>query len=169
MHAVSWLGTLTACFSTFLFLIRARGVFNDSNRAKTFFNVLWFLASSATLTDPFSFTAQRIYPRGLCAITKVNKLGAIGPITVAIFDTTVFLSISYRMIPPRQSVNIRTRITSFFTGSNIGETSRSLLRTGQLYFLYVSNRPLFCQIDFIQTVRCLVFKGAYSQSCSQHP
>ena len=66
---------------------------------------------------------------------------------VALFDTIVFFSISYRTTASYRQNGGWMRCKRFFRGSDtcLGPFSRAILHTGQLYFLYVSPYPSYQQ------------------------
>lgn len=137
MHVISALATLTTCLGTFLFLVRARSVFFESKRAKYGFTTLWFLAIIGVVsTAPFSFSGTGVQPSGLCAVSKVGQIEAVGSISVAIFDSVVFTSISLRVLSlDGRVMGRRAMLKAFFIASNAGPVCKTLVRTGQLYFL----------------------------------
>ncbi|KAK7685195.1 hypothetical protein QCA50_011558 [Cerrena zonata] len=149
VHVLSALGTLTTCLCTFLFLVRARSVFFESKRAGYAFTILWFLAVTAVLsTTPFSFYGTGVRPSGLCAVSRVGPTEAVGSISVAVFDTVAFTSISLRVL----SLDGRVRsgwamFKAFIIPSNAGPVSKALLRTGQLYFFPIM-MLLACVLTF---------------------
>ena len=137
VHVLSALGTITTCLGTFLFLVRAKSVFFEWRRAQYGFTVLWLLAIAAVIsTAPFSFSGVGVEPRGLCAVSRVGQIEAVGSISVAIFDTVVFTSISLRVLSlDGLRMERRAILKAFFLAPNVGPVCRALLRTGQLYFL----------------------------------
>lgn len=132
---LTWGGTFTACLSSLLFLIRAHAVFHDSKKAKIALNVLWFLASLGTFTAPFSFRESRLGNTNFCALAAVDKLGSAGTVTVAIFDTAIFVSTYFRVMTLTMGNNVWERMQEFFKGSGTGQVSKALLQTGQPYYL----------------------------------
>lgn len=135
IHATCWLGAGAGSFSTLLFLLRVNSVFFDSKLAKLTFSLLWGLTTISLLVLPFSFTAETSELHGLCIITNISRLGSIPSLTIGVFDFTIFVSISYRILAQDPTLNFRERVIIFFTGTNIGPVSKTLVRTGQLYFL----------------------------------
>ena len=138
VHILSALGTVTTCLGTFLFLVRARSVFFEWRIVQYGFTVLWLLAIAAVIsTAPFSFSGVGVEPRGLCAVSRVGQIEAVGSISVAIFDTVVFTSISLRVISldGLRRMERRAILKAFLFAPNVGPVCKALLRTGQLYFL----------------------------------
>ena len=138
VRIICWCGSTTACLSTLLFLIRALSVCFNSPPSKIVLTILWLCASLSTIiTIPSSISGIRALPIGLCNVARIDKPATIPSITVAIFDLTVFLMISYRMLPRYRPGGRWETLKYFFTGSQLAPVSRALLRTGQLYLLYV--------------------------------
>lgn len=137
VHVTGWIAVSAAWFSTMLFLFRAWSVFYNSKPARVILGCLWFIAALGTVVIPFSVRVSPVPPDGLCAIASISKLGVVPSITVAIFDFAVYVSISYRTINVGEAASKREKFMAFFSGSNTGAISKGLLRTGQLYFLYV--------------------------------
>lgn len=134
---ISALGSTTTCLGSYLFLVRARGVFFQSRKARNAFSILWLMmAIGVVSTTPFAFLATSVEPHGLCAVSHVSPAEAVVSIAVSIFDTAVFIAISYRAVTFHGSASIS--IKAFFRGLNAGPISRALLETGQLYFLLVA-------------------------------
>ena len=60
-------------------------------------------------------------------------------ILTAVYDTLIFIAISYRMI----SLSMldgpwSTRVKSFFTGNGLHHLSKAMLQSGQVYYLSVA-------------------------------
>lgn len=136
VHVISAIATTTTCLGTYLFLVRARSVFFHSTWAKVVFTGLWFIAVGGVIaTAPFSFYGARVEPGGLCAVSKVAKIESVGSLTVAAFDITVFVTITYRVLSMERKLGRWAMVRAFILGSKAGSITRALLRTGQLYFL----------------------------------
>ncbi|KAK7685284.1 hypothetical protein QCA50_011647 [Cerrena zonata] len=133
-QVVAWFGVFATPLNTLLFLIRADAVFNQCAKSRIAFGLLW-LSTFATITSPFSFTGFHVEHTRYCALEKVKQYCAAGTITVAIFDTVVFLSIAYK-IASFSRLDTRDSWSKFFM-KGTGEVSSSLLLTGQLYYFPV--------------------------------
>ncbi|KAK7685226.1 hypothetical protein QCA50_011589 [Cerrena zonata] len=134
VHIISGAGTIVTCLCTFLLLVRAKGVFSHSQRARYVFNTSWLiLVAGIIATVPFAFFGSSDNITGYCIITRIDKTEIIAPVTVAVFDTAVFISISYRILSIHSVT--RTRWITFFIGREAGSISRALLRAGILHFV----------------------------------
>lgn len=136
VRLVSSLGALSTCLSTYLFLVRAIGVYHDSRSTRYFLTALWAFTTPFTFTAPFFIKATRVVPTKQCVVAAFDRLGAISTITVTIFDLTIFTFISLRVLAHSVDTK-RAKWVIFFTASGIGPVMKAILRTGQLYVLYV--------------------------------
>lgn len=70
-----------------------------------------------------------------CAIILRGRTGGASYIAIALYDTVVFLAISWRVLSDLKTGNSwKSRVISFFTGMGLFKLSRALLRNGQLYY-----------------------------------
>ena len=129
--------------TSLLFLVRAHGVYHDFRPARVIFTLCWIIKVIGAFFIPFSYTAAPVQPRNMCIISSIKELIIIPTFAMALFDITVFLSISYRATISHRQDGGWMRCKRFFSGSNtcLGPLSRAVLHTGQLYFLYVSQYP----------------------------
>lgn len=136
-HFLGALGAATTCLGTFLFLIRVRTAFYDSKRIQIIFSIWWFLAVAGIIsTVPFAFSGGSLEENNFCIITKTSQFEAIGSLPTGGFDSAVFVSISYRVLSvDGYAGGLWAMVKAFFNGSEAGDTSKALLRTGQIYYL----------------------------------
>ena len=136
-HLISWSGTLAACLSSFLFLIRAHAVFYESKGAKITLSILWALGSLGALTAPFSFKEGHIGKTQICTMLEVDRIGVAGAVAVGVFDTAIFVASYYKVVILTLGDNLRERVRGVIEGAEIGQVSKAIMQTGQLYYLYV--------------------------------
>ena len=134
LQAAAWLIAISTPFNAFLFLIRVVGIFRGSRIMVYGFTALWFSTWSSFLI-PISFNIDDNPDNAICLATETKPWGAIGFFTVLIFDTAVFVAISLKVTAISMDRSWRTRMRMFFTGRETGYISRTLLRSGQLYYL----------------------------------
>ena len=132
---VAWFGTFATVLNCALFLIRANAVFKESPKIRVILGLLW-LSTFTTVTSPFSFTGLHIHLTRYCALQRVKHFLASGTITVAVFDTVVFFSVAYKIVSSSRLDEYDGWKVSLPKGT--GRVSRTILHTGQLYYLYVS-------------------------------
>ena len=126
------LGALITTLGTFLFYIRARGVFSRSKRAKYLFTILWVLTTLGIIfTTPFSFSGASVDPTGLFIVSDIAKFRAvIGPFLVCAFDAVVLVSITRRVTAITWTE--RKGTLSLFFSSGEGQVSKALTCTSRL-------------------------------------
>lgn len=148
--AATWLETISLITNASLFLLRVLAVYADSSRkVKTGFIFAW-ATTFLSLTGPFS--AQINFAALGCNIGQVKPLSSPGFLSLAVFDTLVFVAISIKVLrmnsdwyTPGQSY-----AASFIRGADLTRVSRVLLRSGQLYYLYVLPCPkLVTLLNFV--------------------
>ena len=136
-HIITWLSVFAGWCSTLLFLFRVHTVHHNRKWARMLFISLWLIAAAGFLITPFSIKYAPVGPEGLCTITYIDKLQILPSLTAGLFDGAVFISISYYMISPCVKRNKWMASKAFFTGVNSSPIAKALLRTGQIYILWV--------------------------------
>ena len=142
-----------------LFFYRVRAVFANSRAITAFFGFLWLATSGLSVLVPLSIFGavgmsdcleyshrplfpilsafiQHIGPTNRCILTATRSYVSLPFVVNAINDTLIFLAISYHII----SYTIvgdtwRARAKSFFSADGLPKLSKSLLQSGQLYYL----------------------------------
>ena len=142
-----------------LFFYRVRAVFANSRAVTTFFGFLWLATSGLSVLIPLSIFGevgmsgyleyshhvllpilssfiQHIGPTNRCILTAARSYNSVPVVVNAINDTLIFLAISYHII----SYTIvgdtwSARAKSFFSADGLPKLSKSLLQSGQLYYL----------------------------------
>ena len=99
------------------------------------FGVLWVITLGCAMTAPFGLVAAHIEPTENCIEAAVKGYTSFGFIAAAVYDTIVFVSISYKLVVSSFADNWTGRLKSFFRGQYMGHISRVLLKSGQLYYL----------------------------------
>ena len=87
------------------------------------------------MTTPFAFEATQLGPTRWCINSVVRGYSAITFVAIFIFDSAVFLAISFRISTHGMADSWLSRMKSFVTGGGMGNVSKTLLKTGQLYYL----------------------------------
>ena len=134
IKAVTWIVAFALPANSFLFFLRARGVFFQYPVVKWVFFALW-LTTFTSITTPFAFEAVQLGPTRWCINSVVRGYSAATFVTIFVFDTTVFLAISFRISTYGMADNWQGRMKAFVTGNGMGNVSKALLKTGQLYYL----------------------------------
>lgn len=112
-------------------------MFTDSSRmTKAVFILLWSTTFVA-LTGPFSAKVN-LGALG-CNIGQVKPISSLGFVAITVFDTTVFVAISVKVLQINSDWRTpkRSWVVSFIHGHGLTQVSNVLLRSGQYYYLYV--------------------------------
>lgn len=133
---LSWIGAFAVPANALLFLLRVNAVYHDFRLAKCGFIFLWSLVFILTsLTAPWGFEGLNIGPTQFCTVSGVAKFEAAVFVTMTMFDTAVFLSITVRVLSLSSATTLRSRVKAFTKGQGMSELTKALLQTGQLYYL----------------------------------
>lgn len=137
---------------SFLFFLRVTAVYLHNKVIITFFGVLWFGVLSLFVLDSttmFSFDFIDEKHSRPCSLAG-RTIDAWAYVASAIFDTLVFLAISWRLASTSMTSNasFRDRLKSFVRGEGLLDLSKALLHSGQLYYMWVSGL-VPCHTDWI--------------------
>ncbi|CAL1702835.1 unnamed protein product [Somion occarium] len=152
VKTVAWFTALALPCNSFLFLLRIKAVFYRSRIIVGIFCFLW-LSTLCAFSAPFSIDARNVGSSIFLCTSEVNDLGVLGFLAVAIFDTLVFLAISIRIMTYCLADTWKGRIRTFFRGEGMGYVSKTLLQTGQLYYMMsVSVNLLAIALLFVPSI-----------------
>lgn len=122
--------------TSLLFFFRVRAIFNANNWIVAFFAFLWLAVLGGSWTVPFAIQGGHIGPTDHCINTGVKPFSSAGIIISTVNDTVIFIAISWRLLETTTyDDSFRGRIKSFFRGKGLPAFSRSLLQSGQEYYL----------------------------------
>ena len=122
--------------SSFLMYCRVRAVYNHSLPIKIIFGSLWLAVVATCSTAPLAIQGTSV--GGRCLPTGVRTFGATGILITAINDALIFFAITYRLLTFYSSnESWKERINGFTRGEGLSKLSKSLLQTGQSYYMYV--------------------------------
>lgn len=100
------------------------------------------------MTAAFGLKSGHIGTTKNCIDIAIESYSSAGFVAAAVNDTLVFIAISYRLVVSSGAGTSSERLKSFFRGHYMGQLTRVLLQTGQLYYLCVlSSVLLFCRIS----------------------
>ena len=138
--AIGCLEVIIATLTSLPFLLRIRGVFNDSMPIVLFFSILWVIQFLSALVLPLGIGAAHTQSTETCLITHVAKYTILLPIVLLLHDTCVFVAISAKLTTyswkgNNATVTLTGHVISFFSGREKEMISRAVLKTGQLYYL----------------------------------
>ena len=134
----AWFAAFAIPLNGLLFFFRIRAVFNDAKSVVLFFAFLWVAVLGCSLAGPFGVKAAYLGEVESCVDILIAKFVSLGPITSWIYDTLVFIAISTKLVSfsfPTKKTTWRERLKCFWTGPERGFITRTVLQTGQLYYL----------------------------------
>ena len=130
-----WFMVLSMILNSLLFVFRVRSVYSNSRKVTIIFSILW-LTTLAQFLPPIA-NALHIAGGDDCdAILEMKAWVVTGFIMTAFFDTAVFVAITMQVLGFTGAAHTRKeRMVSFLNGNALGKITRSVLQTGQLYYL----------------------------------
>ncbi|KAK7679172.1 hypothetical protein QCA50_017750 [Cerrena zonata] len=161
IKVVTWLVALALPTNSFLFFLRVRAVFLQSPYVVWVFFALW-ITTFASITVPFSFEDIQLGPTRWCINSVVREYSAATFIAIFVFDTSVFLAISFKISTYGMTDDFRGRVNAFTTGRGMGYVSKVLLKTGQLYYLVTVSVNLVAMTLLLNPSLSKVYQGMFT-------
>jgi hypothetical protein len=131
--AICWM--ISTASSSFLFLRRTHAIFNARRYWQHFYSCLYIVNVGISFVVPIGNHAGPFGQTGWCINTNVQYYVVAAVFSRLIFDSCVFIGISYELATshslPGEVVTWRT----FITGKASSRLMRALLRGGQQYYL----------------------------------
>ncbi|KAG2134037.1 uncharacterized protein EDB93DRAFT_1107416 [Suillus bovinus] len=119
-----------------LFFFRVRAVYDRSIIVTLIFGTLWLGTLGAAIALPFTLKGDHIGTTDYCIQTSVAPGASAVVIINACSDTLVFLFISWRLaLNNFTAESWGTRVRSFYKGDGLPRLSKTLLQSGQAYYL----------------------------------
>ncbi|KAG2077122.1 hypothetical protein BDR04DRAFT_1067709 [Suillus decipiens] len=119
-----------------LFFFRVRAVYDRSKIVTIVFGILWLGTLGAAIALPFMLKGGHIGTTDYCIQTSVSPGASAVVIINACSDTLIFLAISWRLARNNfGGESWGTRIRSFYKGDGLPKLSKTLLQSGQAYYL----------------------------------
>lgn len=121
--------------TSLLFLFRVKAIYNHSKIITAFFGFLWIAIAGLSILIMLGITRDHIPYTRRCTEGLAHTYTMVPIILTAVYDTLIFIAISYRMI----SLSMldgpwSARVKSFFTGKGLHYLSRAMLQSGQAYY-----------------------------------
>ena len=131
--------------NTFIMYLRVKAVFAESKPAVGVFTLLWiacivgyFVSAFAPSHTSFGEFAQGIGSQPCTFTPPSGQSLLVGTIALTINDTCVFFAVTYRLLASHMFAthpSIASFLKGFIKGEGLGALPRTLLQTGQLYYL----------------------------------
>lgn len=125
--------------SSFLFLRRVQAVYADNKWIISAFVFLWMAHVGASFVVPFGSFVKNLATTGYCINAGIKPYVSATGVTSLVFDASVLIAVSFRLareytrIEYNDTENTLRRV--FFTGHALPVLSKSLLQSGQQYFM----------------------------------
>ncbi|KZP11653.1 hypothetical protein FIBSPDRAFT_1050581 [Athelia psychrophila] len=130
---------LSIASTSFLFLLRVRAVYLQSARITAIFGTLWLVTVAFAIQSATTIHAdpKSLYSYSGCSTSHITPISSTWLLVVPLLnDTSIFLAITYRLTADAvTSGRWCSRLLSIVTGKGLYRLSRSLMLTGQLYYL----------------------------------
>ena len=133
VRVVALFGALSAPLNALLFLLRVVGVYHHSRLVMCGFTVLW-LSTLASIVAPWGYKGSNIGPTQYCIPEGTAKYNGVSFVLLTVFDTTVFIAITLRVMSVSMLDTWKLRRIAFVGGRGLGRLTGALLQTGQLYY-----------------------------------
>ncbi|SJK97736.1 uncharacterized protein ARMOST_00989 [Armillaria ostoyae] len=137
---------LSQTFTSFLFFLRVTAVWHKNRYIFFFFTILWFGVIAGAITVPVGIRGAHIGTTQQCINIRVPDYDQLSAIMPLIFDSCTFVAITYRILLYYcVEETARGRLRAFF-GRGVPIVSRSLLLSGQQYYLVAVCGNVVCLI-----------------------
>ncbi|KAH7929195.1 hypothetical protein BV22DRAFT_1125960 [Leucogyrophana mollusca] len=136
LYGVGACAVLSQSFTALLFFLRVVAIWRGNKRIFALFAFLWMCVTGAMTTIPAGIGGGHIGPTQQCIDTYVAPCAKVAAIAGFIYDSAIFVAISYRILT-RCIVEdtFKGRVRAFFGGASIPQFSRALLQGGVHYYL----------------------------------
>ncbi|KAJ7459577.1 hypothetical protein B0H11DRAFT_2059063 [Mycena galericulata] len=135
--------------TSLLFFFRVRAIYANSRPITIAFAFLWIAEVAACITIPFGTGGINIGPTRYCTIAELAPYTSSASITPTVFDTAVFVAISYRFVSNTHvNYTFREKCRAFISGAYLPSFSKALFVDGQKYYMItvISNIALSVMI-----------------------
>ncbi|KAF8214793.1 hypothetical protein K438DRAFT_1660350 [Mycena galopus ATCC 62051] len=121
--------------TSLLFFLRVRAIYDRQLLVTCIFGFLWLCVVGSAILIPFGTRAINVGT--LCIVDSLSTYSPIAGIVLTVYDTSVFLAISYRLllnIHTANSTGERVQVL-FGRGASLEAFSNVLFRGGQTYYI----------------------------------
>lgn len=135
--ANAWCPVSIAC-SGFLFFLRLRAIYNRNQIVVAIFFVLWVALLAGGVLVPIGINGGAVGSTQYCEDVSVSSFAFYGEVAPLVFDTLVFVAISWRLsriASPSSEMGMGESIYVMLFGRNLPTFTKSLLLDGQVYYL----------------------------------
>lgn len=129
---VIWLHPVQIFFTTLLFFLRVRAVYQNSRWITIFFGLMWLAVTGSSTTDVF-YNNVNLGPTEYCIIKSPPRYNEVAAILPLVNDTFVCVAITLKLAG---NFFCSSQKKTLVKGHYIPAFSRAVLRDGQAYYLY---------------------------------
>ncbi|KAJ7782255.1 hypothetical protein DFH07DRAFT_728155 [Mycena maculata] len=135
--AIALLFPLSIPLTSLLFFFRVRAVYCGAWTVTIVFGLMWLSVLGTSLIIPIATRGVNIGPTPYCSLGELAAYAAVMGLNPGLFDTAVFLAISYRLVGNThvEYHSWKQRASAFFTGAYLPSFSKSLFVDGQIYYM----------------------------------
>ncbi|KAJ6528460.1 hypothetical protein B0H19DRAFT_1194482 [Mycena capillaripes] len=138
--------------TSLLFFFRVRAVYCCARTVTIVFGLMWLAVLGTSLIIPIATRGVNIGLTPYCSLGDLAPYAETIGLNPGLFDTAVFLAISYRLVGNThvEYRSWRQKARAFFTGAYLPSFSKSLFIEGQLYYMItvVTNIAAFILLCF---------------------
>lgn len=130
--------------TSLLFFFRVRAVYCCARAVTIVFGLMWLAVLGTSLIIPIASRGINIELTPYCSLGDLAPYAETIGLNPGLFDTAVFLAISYRLVGNThvEYRSWRQKARAFFTGAYLPSFSKSLFMDGQLYYMSALHRWL---------------------------
>ncbi|KAF9457886.1 hypothetical protein BDZ94DRAFT_1336667 [Collybia nuda] len=130
---------VTVSSTALLFFLRVRAIYNRNTYITAGFFFLWVAVLGGSLTSVLSLSGVHIGTTKYCAFSNFKSYRGAANITLAVFDTCVFVAITWRLSNNQLSIlkcnNPASKRRFDLFGKYYPAFSKGLLHDGQKYYM----------------------------------
>ena len=141
IHRVYILYPVALPFTSLLLVFRAVALYKNNKYVTAFFALSWLVLLANSIAFSSGIVGMQIENTPYCMETNFKRYAIVGMISPAIHDTLIFVATTWVFVGNSSAeINLKNAFKVMVTGRHLLAFSKSLLRDGQLYFLWL----LFC-------------------------
>jgi hypothetical protein len=117
-----------------LFLVRLSAVYLRDKYVMTFFGLCWLAVFGIFVYDTTTILSRFASDHNSFRCYSVKRPEGWAYIATAVYDTLMYVAISWRLASFGMRDHWKSRMRYFVTGSEFSRLSKALLRSGQAYY-----------------------------------
>jgi hypothetical protein len=164
VRKLAFIYTVAVPSTLLLFVFRVCALYHNRKYAVVFFSCLWIGLLACSIVMPFGTSAYKVPFTNYCIETKTGFAYTVIDLSPLIHDTIIFLATSWAFIyhsSAYQDMTLKNGLRVLLFGKFLPAFSKTILRDGQLYYLWVIFLFLFSATDSYETNH-YTFLGPFS-------